>query len=66
MADDVFEEEVWTSPDRGRRPVYFFHLADDTVWGATARVLLELLDLVARSENSAAQLQSAAEDRSDQ
>ncbi|HUQ39640.1 MAG TPA: CoA pyrophosphatase [Acidimicrobiales bacterium] len=44
---EVYEEEVWDSPDRGRRPVYFFHLPDDTVWGATARVLHELLAQVA-------------------
>ena len=47
LADDVFEEEIWTTADRGRRSVYFFHLDEDTVWGATARVLLELLELVA-------------------
>jgi 8-oxo-dGTP pyrophosphatase MutT (NUDIX family) len=52
LADDVFEEEIWTSPERGRRSVYFFHLPDDTVWGATARVLLELLELVALSPSS--------------
>ena len=49
LADDVFEEEVWTTPDRGRRSVFFFHMADDTIWGATARILLELLELVSLS-----------------
>jgi hypothetical protein len=27
------------------RPMWFFELADDTIWGATARVLVELLCL---------------------
>ena len=29
------------------RPIHFFHLPDDIVWGATARILYELLGLVA-------------------
>ncbi|MBK9969832.1 MAG: hypothetical protein IPP16_03505 [Acidimicrobiaceae bacterium] len=27
----------------GERPIYFFELDDETVWGATARVLHQLL-----------------------
>ena len=30
----------------GSFPVWFFELPDDTVWGATARMLVELLRLV--------------------
>ena len=51
-ADDVFREEHWVVPGRvvwggdGSFPVWFFELADDTVWGATARMLVELLRLV--------------------
>jgi len=30
----------------GSFPVTFFELPDDTVWGATARMLVELLRLV--------------------
>ena len=36
-------------PDAGEDgsfPVWFFELPDDTVWGATARMLVELLRLV--------------------
>lgn len=47
LADGVFREEWWSLPDGGERPMYFFDLADDIVWGATARMLYELLELVA-------------------
>ena len=43
----VFHEERWEIPGRGPRfPVWFFELPGDTVWGATARMLVELLRLV--------------------
>jgi 8-oxo-dGTP pyrophosphatase MutT (NUDIX family) len=44
-ADRVFHEERWYTAARGGFVVWFFELADDTVWGATARVLVELLRL---------------------
>ena len=54
-ADGVFREERWVVPGRpmpvlgagedGSFPVWFFELPDDTVWGATARMLVELLRL---------------------
>ena len=28
------------------RPIYFFELVDETIWGATARILVELLSVV--------------------
>lgn len=44
---DVYREEIWPFPDGvGDRPVHFFELDGDTVWGATARMLTELLTLV--------------------
>ncbi|HVA04228.1 MAG TPA: CoA pyrophosphatase [Acidimicrobiales bacterium] len=56
MADGVFREERWVIPGRpmpvadagedGSFPVWFFELPHDTVWGATARMLVELLRLV--------------------
>lgn len=53
VADGVFHEERWTVPGRpapaspdGSFPVWFFDVATETVWGATARVLYELLCLV--------------------
>jgi 8-oxo-dGTP pyrophosphatase MutT (NUDIX family) len=55
-ADGVFREERWIVPGRpmpvpeagedGSFPVWFFELPNDTVWGATARMLVELLRLV--------------------
>ncbi len=54
LADGVWAEELWAVPGRagsdGRPgaefPVWFFSVAGETVWGATARVLTELLCLV--------------------
>jgi len=53
VADGVFHEERWThqpgqsplGPDP-RRAVWFFEVDGETVWGATARVLVQLLSLV--------------------
>jgi 8-oxo-dGTP pyrophosphatase MutT (NUDIX family) len=52
-ADGAFHEERWTVPGRplpasadGSFPVWFFDVAAETVWGATARVLYDLLCLV--------------------
>jgi 8-oxo-dGTP pyrophosphatase MutT (NUDIX family) len=42
---DVYREELWTFADGTERPMEFFELFGDTVWGATARMLVELLDL---------------------
>jgi 8-oxo-dGTP pyrophosphatase MutT (NUDIX family) len=57
LSDGVFREEWWSGS--GRRgpgtgpgtdgapfPVWFFELPDDTVWGATARILVDLLRVV--------------------
>lgn len=45
MTDGVFHEEIW--PVGGtERSVYFFEVAGETVWGATAWVLHELLCLL--------------------
>ena len=39
---DTFREEVWHR-DGELRPIFFFELDDETVWGATARILHQLL-----------------------
>lgn len=50
-ADGVFHEERWRIPtltgtaEHSDYPVFFFDVADETVWGATARMLCELLRL---------------------
>jgi 8-oxo-dGTP pyrophosphatase MutT (NUDIX family) len=42
----VFREERWVFPDGGERPITFFELVGDTVWGATASLLRQLLGFV--------------------
>ena len=44
---DVYHSERWVLPDGNERSFHFFELIGDTVWGATARMLYELVDLVA-------------------
>jgi 8-oxo-dGTP pyrophosphatase MutT (NUDIX family) len=56
VADGVFHEEWWSVPGRpavpgspdGEFPVWFFEVAGETVWGATARTLVELVSSVLR------------------
>jgi 8-oxo-dGTP pyrophosphatase MutT (NUDIX family) len=43
---DNFRQEVWTFPGGDLRPIYFFELVGDTVWGATANLLRQLLGAV--------------------
>ena len=47
-AEGVHREERWSAPGMPERPIHFFELPDDIVWGATARILHELLTLVTR------------------
>jgi 8-oxo-dGTP pyrophosphatase MutT (NUDIX family) len=42
LSPGVFREERWGEGDSAR-PVYFFELEGDTVWGATAALLRQLL-----------------------
>lgn len=48
VGDGVFHEEMWPSPGApdGYQAVPFFELEEDTVWGATGRLLVELLSVV--------------------
>jgi 8-oxo-dGTP pyrophosphatase MutT (NUDIX family) len=52
LADGAFREEQWRRPSPraatpdGYVPIYFFEVAGETVWGATARILTELCCLV--------------------
>jgi 8-oxo-dGTP pyrophosphatase MutT (NUDIX family) len=43
-----FRIETWES-DGAPRPVYFFEYRGDTIWGATARILKQYLDVVTES-----------------
>jgi len=52
LVDGVFHEERWRRPSPraigpdGTFPIFFFEVAGETVWGATARILTELCCLV--------------------
>ena len=50
LRDDVFHEEHWTIPAIGHVTVNFFELYGDTVWGATAAMLRQLLALATGKE----------------
>ena len=45
LDEKVFREERWVIFGE-ERPVFFFELVGDTVWGATARILYQLLALL--------------------
>jgi 8-oxo-dGTP pyrophosphatase MutT (NUDIX family) len=48
LAEGSFRVEQWES-NGVRRPVYFFDYEGDTIWGATARILKQYLDLLRAS-----------------
>jgi 8-oxo-dGTP pyrophosphatase MutT (NUDIX family) len=52
LADGVYREERWGLAPLDR-PIFFFELIGDTIWGATAAMLLNLLTIVTghRSES---------------
>jgi 8-oxo-dGTP pyrophosphatase MutT (NUDIX family) len=43
LADGVHREERWADIFGANRPMHFFELEDETVWGATARILAGFL-----------------------
>ena len=46
LSDDVWREEFWPFPQFDEpRAITFFELAGDTVWGATAAILRQLLSI---------------------
>lgn len=42
---DTYRNEWWTTP-RGDISIHFFELDDETIWGATGRLLHHLIDVV--------------------
>ncbi len=40
---EAFHEEIWRFPDGHDRTLVFFEVVGDTIWGATARMLRQLL-----------------------
>jgi 8-oxo-dGTP pyrophosphatase MutT (NUDIX family) len=51
---EVFREERWGSEEL-HRPVYFFELVGDTVWGATAAMLRQLLAVLTDTDPGSAE-----------
>ena len=49
LADGVHREEHWGSSGPMARPVHFFELHDDVIWGATARILVGFLAVLTGS-----------------
>ena len=47
----IFREEIWTLGDTAR-PVSFFELVGDTLWGATASMVRQLLCVIAGADDS--------------
>jgi len=46
VTDEVYREERWDLPGQDNRPMHFFELEDETVWGLTARILSHFLTLL--------------------
>ena len=55
LEDGVFREELWTFGEY-TRPVYFFEIEGDTVWGATAAMLRNLLSIITGTHDAEAQI----------
>ena len=45
VRSDTYSSEIWMTP-RGESTLPFFHLDDETIWGATARIISHLIDLI--------------------
>jgi 8-oxo-dGTP pyrophosphatase MutT (NUDIX family) len=43
LAEGIYHEEHWLVDDGTERAVHFFELEDETIWGATARILASFL-----------------------
>ena len=55
LKDGVFREELWTFGEY-TRPVFFFEIEGDTVWGATAAMLRNLLSIVTGTHDPNAEI----------
>ena len=60
VAPEVFHEERWSVPGRAARgsadgsvPVWFFEVSGEMIWGATARMIHELLSIVLTGRSGA-------------
>ena len=50
LRSDTYVEEEWGTGAL-ERPIYFFHLDDETIWGATGRMLVQLLAIATGVES---------------
>ena len=55
LEDGVFREELWTFGEF-TRPVFFFEIEGDTVWGATAAMLRNLLSIITGTHDPMAEI----------
>lgn len=55
LKDGVFHEELWTFGEY-TRPVFFFEIEGDTVWGATAAMLRNLLSIITGTHDANAEI----------
>jgi 8-oxo-dGTP pyrophosphatase MutT (NUDIX family) len=46
LSDSAYRQERWRVGEGSARPMHFFEVDGETVWGATARILVELLSLL--------------------
>jgi 8-oxo-dGTP pyrophosphatase MutT (NUDIX family) len=49
VRDDTYVEEHWGTPPN-QHQIHFFHLDDETVWGATGKMLHQLISIAVLSE----------------
>ena len=57
LADGVYHEERWRGASDGtERAMQFYELADETIWGATARILTGFLARIVDVEVTALRL----------
>jgi 8-oxo-dGTP pyrophosphatase MutT (NUDIX family) len=49
VRDDTYVEEHWGTPPN-QHQIHFFHLDDETVWGATGKMLHQLINIAVLSE----------------
>jgi hypothetical protein len=45
VQENSYDNEWWITP-RGELNIHFFYLDDETIWGATGRILRQMFDIV--------------------
>ena len=52
LRDEVWREEIWGLGEFGPRALTFFEIEGDTIWGATASMLRQLLAIATDTDGS--------------